>query len=79
LWREARRLTAEPWGHLLLAGAAIFGFVQLFERRLNHWLLLPRNFLEESLELVAALYFLLAMVARTFFTQEPSDSRQHFP
>jgi len=70
-WQEARRLTTEPWGQLFLAGAAIFGFAQLFERQLNHWFLLPRNFFEESLELIAAIYFLLAMIERSRSTREP--------
>ncbi len=71
VWQETRRLTTESWGQLFLAGAAIFGFAQLFERQLNHWFLLPRNFFEESLELIAAIYFLLAMIERSRSTREP--------
>lgn len=73
VWRAARGLMGEPWGHLFLAGVAVFGFAQLFERRMKTLLPLPRNFMEESLEMVAALYFFLGMIERTFFCREPSD------
>ena len=71
VWREARRFTVEPWGHLFLVGAVIFGIVQLFERQLNRFPPLPPHFLEESLELVAAIYFFFGMLERSRPTREP--------
>lgn len=64
LVRMARRLPAEPWGHLFLAGVVVFGFTEVFERRVDRLFSLPHTFVEECLELVAAICFLLAMVER---------------
>ncbi|MBI2527919.1 MAG: hypothetical protein HYV93_18280 [Candidatus Rokubacteria bacterium] len=73
LWRWARTALSEAWGRLLLTGVTVFGVTELFERRFNRtWAtVLPRNFVEETLELLAALYFLLAMLER----ESPRDDR----
>lgn len=54
------------WGPLLLLGACLFVVTEIFERSLNRVMGagLPRSLLEESLELLAALYCLLAMMLR---------------
>jgi hypothetical protein len=76
VWRSVLRLPVEPWGHLLVPGAAIIGFTQLFEHGLNSLLPLPPYFLEESLELVAALYLFLGTIEFTRFTPGYPASRQ---
>jgi hypothetical protein len=60
----ARALVRAPSGRLLLVGLTLMLCVQLFERPLDRLFLLPRYFLEESLELLAGLYCLLAVAAR---------------
>lgn len=54
------------WGRLLLLGAVILVLTAAFERPLNRMMgpHLPRALLEETLELLAALYCFLAMMQR---------------
>lgn len=54
------------WGRLLLLGVSILVLTEIFERSLNRLLGsgLPRPLLEETLELLAALYCFLAMLWR---------------
>jgi len=54
------------WGRLLLLAASILVLTELFERPLNHLVGpdLPRSLLEETLELLAALYCFLALMQR---------------
>jgi hypothetical protein len=55
------------WGHLFYAAAVILVITELFERPLNRMMAsigLPRPLLEETLELIASLYCLLAMRQR---------------
>ena len=55
------------WGRLLLLGVSLLVFTELFERSLNNQMAgagLPKPLLEESLELLAALYCFLAMLRR---------------
>lgn len=60
--RAVRALMREPWGRLLVVGLALFVAVQVFEKALGRALPLPKYFLEESLELIVALYCLVAVV-----------------
>ena len=52
-----------PGGHIVLAGLGVIAIVQVFEKSLNFALPLPRYLLEESLELIAALYCFLGVLA----------------
>ena len=54
------------WGRLLALGSSVFVLTELFERPLNRMMGagLPKPLLEESLELLAALYCFLAMTWR---------------
>lgn len=54
------------WGRLFLLGAFLLVFTELFERSLNRMAGagLPKPLLEESLELLAALYCFLALMRR---------------
>jgi hypothetical protein len=63
-WGRAALRTS--WGRLLLLGASILVLTAVFERSLNRMVGagLPRPLLEESFELLAALYCLLALVLR---------------
>lgn len=63
-WGRAALRTS--WGRLLLLGASILVLTAVFERSLNRMMGagFPRPLLEESLELLAALYCLLAMMLR---------------
>lgn len=56
-----------PWGRLLLLGGTILVLTEVFERSLNRMMMAstrPRTLLEETLELLASLYCLLAMMQR---------------
>ncbi|HSE03076.1 MAG TPA: hypothetical protein VLK35_02885 [Methylomirabilota bacterium] len=61
-----RRALETPWGRLLLLGLSIVVLTQVFERPLNHLVSkgLPDPLLEETLELLAALYCFLALIQR---------------
>jgi len=63
-WGRAALRTS--WGRLLLLGASILVLTAVFERSLNRMVGagLPRPLLEESFELLAALYCFLALVLR---------------
>lgn len=64
-WGRSALQTA--WGRLLLLGACVFLLVEIFERPLNRMMVgrgLPGPLLEETLELLAALYCFLAMTPR---------------
>ena len=58
----ARQLVRAPWGRVLITGLGLLVAVELFEKSLEHALSLPKYFVEESLELLAALYCAIAMV-----------------
>ena len=64
-WTQSARHT--DWGRLFYFAIAILAITELFERGMNRMMAsldLPRPLLEETLELVAALYCLLAMRER---------------
>lgn len=62
----ARRALGTAWGRLLLLGLSILVLTEVFERPLNRLggADLPRTMLEETLELLAALYCFLALTER---------------
>jgi len=64
LWSAAVRALREPWGQVFVAGAAVLAFTETFERQLGYMPGYPRNFLEEGLEVCAAVCFFLGLVAR---------------
>jgi len=64
LWAAAVRALREPWGQVLVAGGVVLGFTEIFERQLGYMPGYPRNFLEEGLEVCAAVCFFLGLVAR---------------
>ena len=55
-----RSLPRSRWGQLAIAGAAGYAATQLFQDRIEHLMPRPSYFLEESIELVAALWLCLA-------------------
>jgi hypothetical protein len=63
-WREGWAAVAQPWGRVLAAGVAILVLTEIFERPLGHVPGVPHYFLEELLELVAAIGFFVSAVAR---------------
>jgi hypothetical protein len=64
LLRGIRRAMAESWGRLFITGFVIFGVTELLEKPLGRIPGLPRYLLEETLELVAAVCFGVALYAR---------------
>jgi hypothetical protein len=64
LLREGRACLAERWGRVLVASAVILALTTLFERQLGRVRGVPYHFLEELLELVAAIGFFVAVAAR---------------
>jgi hypothetical protein len=67
LWAWAWAALGTDWGRLFYLAVAILAVTEVFERRLNRMMAsagLPRPMLEETLELVASLYCLLAMGRR---------------
>jgi hypothetical protein len=64
LWLSGLDALRHAWGRVLLAAVLTFGVAQLFERPLGHVPGFPRYFLEESLELIAAIWFVLAATDR---------------
>jgi hypothetical protein len=71
-WGWSARETT--WGRLFLLGASLLVLTELFERSLNRMAGagLPKPLLEESLELLAALYCFLAMMRRRTVSGSPS-------
>lgn len=54
----------EPWGQVAAFGAALYVFVQLFERPIDHIPWQPRNFIEEMLEFLSAICVFVGLVDR---------------
>ena len=64
LWRASLRGLFEPWGQTATFGIGLFMFVQVFEKRIDRLPWQPADFFEEVLELVAAIYIFVGLVAR---------------
>jgi len=64
LWREGWAALDQPWGRVLAASAALLLVTELLEKHLRIVPGVPRFFIEESLELLAALGIFVAAVAR---------------
>lgn len=63
-WREGWAAVAQPWGRVLAASVAVAVLTEIFEKQLGHVPGVPKFFLEELFELVAAIGFLVAAVGR---------------
>jgi hypothetical protein len=63
-WRDGWAAVAQPWGRVLAASVAVAVLTEVFERPLGHVPGVPRYFLEELLELLAAIGFLVAALGR---------------
>jgi len=63
-WREGWAAVAQPWGRVLAASVALSVVTEIFEKQLGHVPGVPQFFLEELFELVAAIGFFVAAVAR---------------
>lgn len=68
------------WGRLFLLGISLLVLTELFERSLNQMAGagLPKPLLEESLELLAALYCFLAMMRRRAVSGSPGGRVQGY-
>lgn len=64
LWSAGVDALRHAHGQVLLAAVLLFGLVQLVEGPLSHVPGLPRFFAEETLELIATAWFLIAAVGR---------------
>jgi hypothetical protein len=63
-WREGWAAVARPWGRVLAVSVALAVATELFEKQLGHVPGVPKFFLEELFELVAAIGFVVAGAAR---------------
>jgi hypothetical protein len=63
-WYEGWAAVEKPWGRVLAASVALSVLTEVFERQLGHIPGVPRFFLEELFELVAAIGFFVAAAAR---------------
>jgi len=77
-WRDLLaavvRAFAEPAGRVFIAGVVIFGLTELFEKPLGRIPGLPRFMIEETLELVAAVCFAVALHAHWRLRQAEEDA-----
>lgn len=63
-WDEGWAVVAQSWGRVLAVSVAIAVATEVFEKELGHVPGVPKFFLEELLELVASIGFLVAAAAR---------------
>jgi hypothetical protein len=63
-WREGWAAVAQPWGRVLATSVAIAALTEVFEKQLGHVPGVPKFFLEELLELVSSIGFVVAAAAR---------------
>jgi hypothetical protein len=77
LWRWGRAALRTDWGRLLVFAVALLVLTEVFERRLNRILpaVIPKSALEETLELMAGAYAVLALIERERLEPvEPADT-----
>ena len=77
LWRWGRAALRTDWGQLLVFAVALLVLTEVFERRLNRILptVMPKSTLEETLELIAGAYAVLALIERERVEPvEPADT-----
>jgi len=63
-WREGWAAVAQPWGRVLAASVGLAVLTEIFEKQLGHVPGVPKFFLEELFELVAAIGFFVAAIGR---------------
>jgi hypothetical protein len=71
-WRDGWAAIAQPWGRVLAASVAVAVLTEVFEKPLGHVPGVPRYFLEELLELVAAIGFIVSAMGRRSDPTTPS-------
>jgi hypothetical protein len=64
LWRDGWAALDQPWGRVLAASTALLLLTEVAERHLRIVPGVPRYFIEETLELIAALGIVVAAAAR---------------
>jgi hypothetical protein len=62
--RTALRLPTQAWGQVLIGSGVCLVVAEVFERRLNRLRYPPPTYVEEILELIAAIGFAIALLAR---------------
>ena len=67
-WRQladtGREQLREPWGQAAAIGVALYALTEIFETKLDHIPWQPQYFIEETLELVAAVWIFVGLAAR---------------
>ena len=74
LLRAILAALSAPSGRVLAGGLLIFGVTEVFEKPLGHVPGLPTFFVEESLELVAGIWFLVGIRAHSYARKRASNS-----
>jgi hypothetical protein len=63
-WRDGWAAVAHPWGRVLAVSVAVAVLTELFEKPLGHVPGVPRYFLEELIELLAGIGFIVSAIGR---------------